>query len=158
MLIAYHAYVTSTIKYGLIFWGNSTNKDDAFKAQKKCVRAMCGLRPIDSCKDHFRNLAILTLPSQYILDVAMHVKSKPDIYTTLKNRRSNYRTQVVQTKARTELKNKNLTVMAARIYNKLPASIRQIDDINKFKKTLTKILINKTYYDIKSFLNDLELE
>ena len=34
VLIAYHGYVVSLLRYGIIFWGNSTNKQDVFIAQK----------------------------------------------------------------------------------------------------------------------------
>lgn len=45
---AYHAkasyYITSTLRYGVIFWGNSTNKEVAFKAQKICLRPVRGIQ------------------------------------------------------------------------------------------------------------------
>ena len=37
--IAYNAYVASSIRYGIIFWGNSADRDIVFKTQKKCLRS-----------------------------------------------------------------------------------------------------------------------
>ncbi|KAG7313180.1 hypothetical protein JYU34_000272 [Plutella xylostella] len=65
-LNAYHGFVSSNIRYGIIFWGNCTDKDVVFRAQKRCVRAMCGLKTTDSCAPHFKRLNLLTMPSIYI--------------------------------------------------------------------------------------------
>ncbi|KAI5637383.1 reverse transcriptase (RNA-dependent DNA polymerase) domain-containing protein [Phthorimaea operculella] len=68
-LAAYHGYVASVLKYGLLLWGNSTNIEQLFIAQKKCVRAICGKKPRESCVPLFKELGILPLPCLYILEV-----------------------------------------------------------------------------------------
>lgn len=70
LLVAYHGYVVSRLRYAIIFWGNATNWDKVFKCQKKCVRAMCGLKKTDSCREHFKKFGLLTVPSIYILESA----------------------------------------------------------------------------------------
>lgn len=40
LLSAYHAYVGSTLSFGILYWGYSTDKEIAFKAQKKCIRSL----------------------------------------------------------------------------------------------------------------------
>ncbi|XP_072934947.1 uncharacterized protein [Epargyreus clarus] len=77
VLTAYHGFVATTLRYGVMFWGNSTNRELAFKAQRRCIRAMCNLKQRDSCKPHFKKLHILTLPSLYIFECAVFVKSNP---------------------------------------------------------------------------------
>ncbi|KAJ8707726.1 hypothetical protein PYW07_011403 [Mythimna separata] len=49
LLTAYHGLVASILRYGIIFWGNSTNRETAFKAQKRSIRAMFKLQVTDSC-------------------------------------------------------------------------------------------------------------
>ncbi|XP_062526350.1 probable RNA-directed DNA polymerase from transposon X-element isoform X2 [Bombyx mori] len=39
LLTAYRGVVQSCLRYGIIFWGNSTQKDQVFKAQKMCLRS-----------------------------------------------------------------------------------------------------------------------
>jgi hypothetical protein len=38
----YYAFFHSILTYGLIFWGNSTNRSRVFKLQKRVVRIMVG--------------------------------------------------------------------------------------------------------------------
>ena len=47
---------------------------------------------------------------------------------------------------RTELLRTSVFCTAPIIYNKLPKSIRAIDNLNEFKRTVKKFLVEKTYY------------
>lgn len=40
--LAYHGYASSMLRYGLILWGNSVDVTKVFRAQKSCIRAICG--------------------------------------------------------------------------------------------------------------------
>jgi hypothetical protein len=40
----YFAYFHSIMKYGILFWGNSSNIKKTFTLQKKIVRLMAGVR------------------------------------------------------------------------------------------------------------------
>jgi hypothetical protein len=66
VLTAYNGHIASIICYGIIFWGNSVNALQVFKAQKKCIRTIKCLKVTDSCKMYFVLLRILTVPSLYI--------------------------------------------------------------------------------------------
>lgn len=85
LLSAYHAYVGSMLRYGLLYWGCSADRETAFKAQKKCIRAMSGLNPTDSCRPHFESFKILTLPSLFIYDVSIFVRNNIGEYENLKS-------------------------------------------------------------------------
>jgi hypothetical protein len=41
----YYAYFHSVIKYGIIFWGNSSNSGKIFTLKKKIIRIMAGIQP-----------------------------------------------------------------------------------------------------------------
>lgn len=73
VLVAYHGCVASILRYGLIFWGATTESERVFIAQKRCVRAVCGLQRMDSCRPYFKELKLLTLPSMYIYETAIYV-------------------------------------------------------------------------------------
>lgn len=66
-LLAYHGYVASVLRYGIVIWGNSVDKDRAFKMQKKCIRSVCGARYRETCKPLFRKCKMLPLPCLYII-------------------------------------------------------------------------------------------
>jgi hypothetical protein len=72
----YFAYFHSVMTYGIMFWGNSSSAERIFKLQKRAVRIMkgCGLR--ESCREHFKDMNIFPLRSQYIYSLMMFVVKK----------------------------------------------------------------------------------
>jgi hypothetical protein len=71
--MVYFSCFHSIIKYGIIFWGNSTNISRVFKLQKKVIRIMSGVGPRNSCRGLFRKLDILQLSCEYILSLMLFV-------------------------------------------------------------------------------------
>jgi hypothetical protein len=61
------------MSYGVIFWGNSSNSSVIFKKQKRVIRIIMGYGYRESCRKLFKELKILTLPSQYILSLLLFV-------------------------------------------------------------------------------------
>lgn len=152
LLTAYHAFAGATIKYGILFWGNATEKEAAFKAQKKCIRAICGLRQTDTCVNHFKNLKILTLPSVYIYEASLWIKSDLNKYDKMKSAR--HETRICTNKQRTAQYSKSIFNLSIQIYNKLPPSIKEANSLGVFKSRLKTFLLDKVYYSIKLFLDD----
>jgi hypothetical protein len=152
VLTAYHAYVTSTLRYGIIFWANSVEREMAFKAQKRCIRSLCGIHQLDSCKPYFQKLRILTLPCLYIFEVIMFVRRNLHLYPSFRSTR--LRNKISGMSFKTALFRKSLLGMAPTIYNKVPKDIIDIDNIADFKNKLFKILVKKAYYTVKEFLTD----
>jgi len=64
--MVYYSYFHSVMTYGLIFWGNAHHSNIIFRLQKRIIRIIVGKRGRDSCREHFKNLKILPLQSQYI--------------------------------------------------------------------------------------------
>jgi len=62
----YYSYFHSIMTYGLIFWGNFHHSNIIFRLQKRTIRIILGIRGRDSCREHFKNLKILRLRSQYV--------------------------------------------------------------------------------------------
>ncbi|KAG6449101.1 hypothetical protein O3G_MSEX005876 [Manduca sexta] len=154
ILTAYYGIVESHLRYGVIFWGNSTNKEIAFKAQKQCIRSMFRLKVNDSCKPYFKQYKILTLPCIYILEIAVFVKSNPGRFKRLadtvpRNRRDNSRLRLHS--AKTALTSNSVVCMAPVIYNKLPKALKDLN-ISIFKKQLRNFLVDKVYYNLTEFL------
>jgi hypothetical protein len=67
--MVYYSYFHSVMTYGLIFWGNSHHSNIIFRLQKRIIRIIVGIRGRDSCREHFKNLKILPLQSQFILSL-----------------------------------------------------------------------------------------
>lgn len=164
LVTAYHGLVASLLRYGIIFWGNCSEKDRIFRAQKRCLRSMTGLKSTESCQPVFKSLKILTLPSLYILEVAVFVTLNKHLFTSMVDirqrtipMRSQYKNKLHIGGHKTALLKNNILSMGPLIYNKLPENLKELS-INLFKKQLTKILLEKCYYTIKEFLEDKSLK
>ena len=66
LISIYFSYFYSLLTYGVIFWGNSPINKNIFKIQKGVIRIITNNPRRESCKHLFKQLKILTLPSQYI--------------------------------------------------------------------------------------------
>jgi hypothetical protein len=154
ILTAYQAYVTSTLRYGIIFWANSVDREIAFKAQKRCIRSLCGIQQLDSCKPHFQKLRILTLPCLYVFEVVIFVKGNLPLFQSFRSIR--LRNKISSMPSRTALFRKNILGMAPKMYNKVPNNIRNIEDMTHFKNKLFEFLVKKAYYTVNEFLSDCD--
>lgn len=156
-IATYHAYVESILRYGLLMWGNSTEINKVFIAQKKCIRAICGVPPLTTCRPLFPQLQLLTLTSLYIFEICLFVmqnkqlfKRACDIYP--RNTRNPNRLVMLET-PKTMLYRKSCLTMCVKIFNNLPNEFKLLDK-KLFKLTLYKWLISQAFYDIKDFLNN----
>lgn len=156
-LSSYHGYVASVLRYGIVLWGNSVDMNRAFKVQKKCIRTICGVGYLDSCKSLFKSLGILPLPCLYIFETCLFVKKNLHLYK--KNNdycqyRGRYGNKLCVPKCKLDIYAKNCYNMSIKIFNKLPQSLINLT-YYKFKKELFNILIVKIYYNINDYLNDV---
>lgn len=118
LLTAYHGYVASALRYGIIFWGNCTDRESIFKAQKRCIRAMFNLKTTDSCKQLFKKHKILTLPSLYIYEVAIFVKNNEHLFVhahDIHDRNLRNRNRLCSHQSNTALLSKSVLCMAPKI-------------------------------------------
>jgi hypothetical protein len=80
MKMVYHTYFHSTVLYGIIFWGNSTDSQKNFKMQKRVIRIITGSKNKDSCRNLLKNLKILPFYSQYTFSLLIFVIENKSIY------------------------------------------------------------------------------
>lgn len=152
LLTAYHAYVVSTLRYGVIFWGNSVEKESVFKAQKKCIRAMRKLEQTDSCKPHFIELRLLTFPCLYIFESILFVRQNMTMFKFYSRERHCHK--IIYPRSKTALHSNSVFGMIPTLYNHLPKSIIDAEEYLTFKRVLKKFLLEKAYYSVKEYLCD----
>ena len=70
--MVYFSYFHSIMSYGIIFWGNSHHSINIFKIQKRIIRIITNSNRFDTCP-LFKQLRILSLPSQYIFSILLIV-------------------------------------------------------------------------------------
>ena len=147
------------MRYGVIFWGNASQAIKIFRLQKRAARTMCGVNPRTSCKPLFKSLGILTLASTFIYEtilfIAKHIQDFPTNYQV-----HTYKTRQCQnlhySSHTSNLSHKSLTHLGLKLYNKLPSTLKQINQRNlqKFKSQLQSLLCRKGYYSVEEYIND----
>jgi hypothetical protein len=81
MKIIYFSYFHSAMTYGIILGGNSADRDNVFKLQKRLIRLITNSSNRNLSHILFKKLDILPLQSQYILSLALFVIKNIEIFT-----------------------------------------------------------------------------
>lgn len=110
------------------------------------------MAPTETCRTHFIQLNILTLPCLYVYEVGIYVKSNISQFSTFNSCRQ--KDKIYTGPFKTALLSKSIFGMAQKIYNKLPKNIARLDDLSEFKKRLYKFLVEKAYYSVGEYLSD----
>ncbi|KAG8298113.1 hypothetical protein J6590_020780 [Homalodisca vitripennis] len=109
---------------------------------------------IESCRESFRELELLTLPCLYVLEVIMYCKSKCDLvrggsvhhYET--RGRDNFRTRQYRLTLSQHLPQQ----VGVRLINKLPESVKLSANQHQFKTRLKRLLVSKAFYSVDEFM------
>jgi hypothetical protein len=154
--MVYLSYFHSVIKYGIIFWGNSTNISRVVKLKKKVIRIISGVGFIDSCTGLFTKLDILPLSYEYILSLMLVVMDNQN------NFRSGLEVHGLNTTSKNQLylPTSNLSVFqkgtsfsGIRLFNSLPGTIQSLRyDRVHFKNNLFSYLMTNSFYTVAEFL------
>lgn len=154
--IYYHSNFESIMTYGIILWGKSPEAERIFRLQKRAIRCMLGMNLRDSCREKFKSLKILTLPSLYIYSILNFVKLNLANFTQ-HNSNHDYDTRgnnnLQYDIHRLELYKMNPYYQGALLYNKLPNHIKECCSITHFKNHLKNYLIENCFYTVNEFLN-----
>lgn len=152
--IYYFAHFHSIISYGITAWGSSSECIRIFRLQKKAVRYIMGANARESCKEYFKKLNILTLPSIFIMSLVIYAKNNNFQMT---NRYHSYQTRnynlLEVSLHRTTTFESSPKYLAIKAFNKLPAEYKTLNS-NIFKKRIKEFLINKCYYSLNEYLDD----
>lgn len=159
LLMYYYAHFHSVISYSIIAWGGSRESERVFKMQKRAVRHIVGVNQRTSCKPIFTELAILTLPCVYIMQLLLYAHAESNELNHL-NKYHNYYTRnsmlIEIPQHKLSLLEKNPEYAAIKAYNKLPNTYKDLNKA-KFKQKIKKLLLSKCYYAMGEFLCDNDL-
>lgn len=153
-LIAYHAFVQSRLKYGIIFWGNSVEVQRIFVLQKRCLRNIFKMKRRESCKQIFKKQKILTLTCLYIYDSAAFIFENKCLFETYSHtHNTRYKENFKPEMTNYSYIQNNVQHCAVKIWNKLPQAVRNRPK-RLFKLQLKQYLLDKAYYTLTDFLLD----
>ena len=119
-------YLHSVMPYGIVFWGNSHHSNSIFKIQRRIIRIITSTGSHDSCHQLFKQLQILSLPSQYIFSLLVFVNKNRGLFQSNSeihdlNTRFNYNLLLPSTNL--TLVQKGVMYSGSKIYNHLPSQI-----------------------------------
>jgi len=109
----------------------------------------------DSCRNFYKQLQILTLPSQYIFSLLIFVAQNRDLFLSNSeihdiNTRFNYNLHLPTTNL--TLVQKGVLYSGSRIYNHLTIHIKSLsNDPKQFKSKLKAFLLEHTCYSLEEF-------
>jgi hypothetical protein len=158
----YHAYFQSICSYGVMFWGNSSASCRILKLQKWAIRTILNLPRRNSCREHFKELRILTVPALHILSCYQFVLKNKTIFfndsrgtSNRNNHNLRYRNQIDYPKHKTSFYEKSPIYQCIRIFNRLPQTYQRMDREKELIKMLKERLIESTPYTLNDFFNSM---
>jgi hypothetical protein len=139
----YFACFHSIMKYGIIFWGNSSSSKNVFTLQKKVIRIIAGVKPTNSCKNLFKRLEILSLPCGYIFSLMNFVVDNQELFQTNSAAHSvntSNKHQLHRPIAYLSCFQKSAFYTGIKIFNSLPSSLTSLmNKKSQFKVALKKV-------------------
>jgi IS1 family transposase len=152
----YFAYFHSIIKYGIVFWGNSSNSRKIFTLQKKIVRLMVGAHHRNPCRRLFKKLEILPVPCPYIFSLMIFfVNNQENFQTNSSVHRINTSNKhhLHRPVASLSCFQKSPFFSGIRIFNSLPCSLTNLkNEKAPFKVSLRSSLNGHSFYSVGEFL------
>lgn len=150
----YHGCFESRLRYGVVFWGNSSEAIRVFRMQKRALRCMLNLGFRETCRPFFVREKILTLPSIYILEVLKLIKKNVQNISTL-NKHHEYFTRhgcsLEYPLHRTRLFETNPYYSGLVFYNKIPRHMREAN-YRTFCAYIKDLLLTNAFYSVQEFM------
>lgn len=154
--IIYYANFESVLRYGIIFFGQSAQIDRLFIIQKRVLRSMLKLPPKESCRGRFKASSIMTVTAIYIQEILLFTfKNKNYFNEYLQTSTYNTRNfQFIYPRHHLTITEKNVNYSCIKIFNRLPQEIKDLLNLNQFKKKIYNLLVDLEPYKLSDFLNN----
>ena len=153
--LAYFALFHTHFSYAIEVWGHSADTYRIFRLQRKAVRLLAGLRFREDCREAFKSLGILTLPSLFIYRNLLNVKSNNELYQThddLHDYNTRNKSKIVPIHYRLKRCQSGQGYWSIKFYNKLPDKVKNLPFKN-FKNKVRVFLIKNAYYSFNEYLS-----
>ena len=111
--------------------------------QKRIIRIITNTGRRDSCRELFKQLQILPLPSQYIFSLLVFVNKNKELFLTnseIHDLNTRYIHNLHLPFTSLKLVQKGVLYSGSKIFNCLPLSIKALSDDTKRFKTTLKLL------------------
>jgi hypothetical protein len=156
----YFCYTQSHILYAIAIWGASPHLKKVFVAQKRVVRALEGVRywkgksPVVSCRPLFKKHGIPPVYSLYVLECVKFVKKYPEKFrlnSDVYKYDSRNKDKLYVEASSLQMSEGNPAVQMVRLYNMLPACVRNLEKYDDFVLVVKKICTEQMFYDHEEY-------
>lgn len=151
----YHANFESRIRYGIIFYGQSTDIGRVFVCQKRVLRIILQMKVNETCRGKFKTNNLMTVHAIYIQECILYFfKNKLTFQQHMPQ--NNYVTRNLEysfPRHRLTLYEHGPYYNAIKCYNKLPRDIKLITQLKPFKTAVYKFLVHLEPYSLKEYLD-----
>lgn len=152
---AYYGGFYSYLKYGIIFWGNSSNILRVFVIQKRAMRILNRMHFRDTCRGVFRGSNMLTAVALCIFEGIMFLKRHPSIFEEyiINHSHSTRKLSLYYNYPAHELTltEKSCRYSCIRYFNHLPKYIASISHLVQFRSTLFEYLCQMEPYTFNDY-------
>lgn len=159
LLSVYYALVYSVMSFNIIHWGQAVEWHRVFVCQKRVLRLMFGVKRGESCRDVFISNNILTFVGLYLYRLLYFIFChRNDFLTGTDVHDHDTRNKGNLNIPRFRHTKFKLTPQytGINIYNDLPERLKTINNPNKFKKEIKKLLLEGCPYTVAEFKNQLK--
>ncbi|KAJ8714014.1 hypothetical protein PYW08_007634 [Mythimna loreyi] len=139
------------MSYGILLWGNAADIQIIFVLQKRAIRFIYKLSPRHSLKDKFKEINIMTVPSQYIYENILYAHKNKNTfkkYSDIHDFNTRNKHKFVAPATRLKKIGESFKCQCIHYYNKLPNHIQELS-LNKFKSFVKRKLLLKAFKDCK---------
>jgi hypothetical protein len=155
--MVYYSYFHSIMTYRLIFWRNSHYSGIIFRLQKRIIRIIVGIRGRDSCREYFKKLKILQLPSQYILSLLLFVINNRDYFmvnSKIHNNNTRTKSNLHPPVSNLSAYQKETDNSGIKVFNSLPTQMKDLShNRNQFKSALKIFLYFHSFYNLDEYFS-----
>lgn len=154
--VAYFALFESHLRYGIATWGGAadTNLKKVLVQQKRAVRCLASIPREDSCKEHFKDLKILTVVSLYIRETIMHAVNTQQLrHHSVHQHNTRHASDFSLAPHHLSLFKMKPSYKGALLFNHLPEYLKA-QEPQHLKRQLTLWLQERPFYTENEFLRN----
>ena len=149
---AYFGYIHSKICYAILVWGHSCHLYKLFAIQRKCVRIMSKLNYRDDCRNAYKRLGIMTVPSIYIFSCLLYAKRNSDQFRGLDHVYDTRHKSLLQPEFLRLSRTRNgVRFFCHQLFNSLPLTLKD-KSYASFRFCVKTLLIENVFYSLEEFV------
>lgn len=155
LICVYYSLAYSHLNYNIVLWGGSSSSHRAFIAQKKIMRLIFGLSPVESCRPYFISNRLLSFPCVFILNCLLHIKKNSRLLKKCSDYHdydTRHKDILCIPKHRTTKFQHSPTYYGIRLFNHLPERLKVLE-YRKFKNDIKELLLMNCFYSVSEYLD-----